>query len=260
MRLPILTYHSLDDTGSVVSVSPAMFRRHLARLRAAGYAALPLCEALAWLEQPACADQRIVALTFDDGYASVHQHALPLLASYGWRATVFPVSDYVGQGNAWRGQPLSIPPARLLSWDDLRTLASMGWEIGAHSRTHPDLTRLGDRALDDQVLGPKLALQDRLGEAVRAFAYPYGRYDARVQEHVQAVYAAACTTKMGIAGQTSDRCALERIDMWYFSRAGLDGLLAAPWMATYVALCRAGRYGRAGLRQAMRTLLSTEPA
>src|SRR5439155_10707754 len=98
MRLPILTYHSLDESGSPVSVRPLMLRRHLASLHAAGYTALPLGEALACLapgglhsgldSQPARVPARVVALTFDDGYASVYEHAYPLLASYGWRATV----------------------------------------------------------------------------------------------------------------------------------------------------------------------------
>jgi len=259
VRLPILTYHSFDESGSPISVAPATFRRHLARLHAAGYIALPLSEALERAggptrRQPAPARERVVALTFDDGYAAVYRYALPLLADYGWRATVFPVTDYLDRDNAWPGQPAFVPPARLLAWEELRELASLGWEVGAHSRTHPDLTRLDDRALTEEVIGAKAVLEHRLGQPVQAFAYPYGRCDRRVRAAVHTAYRVACTTVMGVARGTSDRYAIERLDMWYFSRAPLDGLLASPWMEPYAALCRAGRRGRGEVQQAIRCL------
>lgn len=247
MGLPILTYHSLDETGSPVSVSPAMFRRHLAALERAGYTVLPLGEALE-------RDERVVALTFDDGYAAVYEQALPLLASYGWRATVFAVSDYVGRDNAWPGQPPFVPPGRLLSWEALRELVSLGWEVGAHSRTHPDLTALGDDALADEILGGKARLEDQLGREVKVFAYPYGSEDQRVRARVAAVHTAACTTRMGIARRSGDRYALERLDMWYFSRPTTDRLLGSRWMGPYATLCRAARLGRANVRRVGRSL------
>lgn len=252
MQVPILTYHSLDDSGSAVSVPPETLRQHLERLHAAGYTALPLSDALARLTQSTPGRQRIptreriVALTFDDGYAAVHQHALPLLASYGWCATVFPISDYVGGSNRWLGQPTSIPSARLLSWTELAELAGAGWEIGAHSRTHPDLTLLTDNALADEVLSAKEALEDRLGRVVQVFAYPYGRHDRRVQACVRAAYMAACTTVMDVASTAGDPYALARLDMWYFSRSAYR-LLASPLMGPYVALCRTARRGRASV-------------
>ncbi len=255
MRLPILTYHSLDETGSLVSVSPAMFERHLARLHAAGYAVLPLREALARMAKPDLAQERIVALTFDDGYAASCQLAMRLLQRYGWRATVFAVGEYAGRTNAWPGQAAYVPAARLLSWSELRDLARTGWEIGAHSRTHPDLTVLSDRDLANEVLGAKALLEDQLGQAVQVFAYPYGRYDRRVRSYVQTAYTAACTTIMGIANQASDRHALPRLDMWYFSRPATYRLFASRWMGPYIALCRAGRRGRASMEQAIRRLL-----
>jgi peptidoglycan/xylan/chitin deacetylase (PgdA/CDA1 family) len=258
-RLPILTYHNLDETGSPVSVAPATFRSHLARLRAAGCTVLPLSEALARAglgPGPAGpgAGERVVALTFDDGYAAVHRYALPVLATYGWRATVFPVSDYLGRDNRWPDQPAFVPPDRLLSWAELRELASAGWEVGAHTRTHPDLTGLDAGAVAAEVLGGKAVLEDRLGLAVRTFAYPYGRHDPRVRAVVSAAFAAACTTSMGIAGRRSDVHALERLDMWYFSPAPTRRLLASPWMGPFAAACHAGRRARAAARRVARSL------
>jgi peptidoglycan/xylan/chitin deacetylase (PgdA/CDA1 family) len=248
MKLPILTYHSLDETGSPVSVPVDIFERHLSRLRAAGYIALPLSEALARLDHGTLSDGRVAALTFDDGYASTSEYALPLLARLGWRATVFPVADYIGGHNDWPGQPAFVPPSRLLSWAELGDLASMGWEVGAHSRTHADLTQLDGPALVDEVQGARAVLEDRLGQPVRLFAYPYGRHDARVRRQVQSIYAAACTARMGRASQTSDRYALERIDAWYLSHPAVARLLGSSSMGLYVALCGGARSLRGYLK------------
>ena len=245
MQLAILTYHNLDDSGSPVSASPAMFERHLAALAAAGFTVLPLGEAFARLAAPARAGERLAALTFDDGYAAVHRHALPRLERYGWRATVLPVADYVGRDNQWPGQPSFVPPDRLLSWDELATLVRHGWEVGAHTRTHPDLATADNDTLEAEVVGAKLALEDRLGQPVRVFAYPYGQYSPPARARVRDTYALACTTNMGLARRTSDRHALERLDMYYFSQPPLDRLFATRLMRPYVHLCSLARRGRA---------------
>ena len=242
MQLAILTYHNLDDSGSPVSASPAMFERHLAALAAAGFTVLPLGEAFARLA--ARAGERLAAITFDDGYAAVHRHALPLLERYGWRATVLPVVDYVGRDNRWPGQPSFVPPDRLLTWDELATLVRHGWEVGAHTRTHPDLAAVGTDALDEEVVGAKRLLEERLGQPVRVFAYPYGRYSPPARARVRDTYALACTTEMGLVRRTSDRHALERLDMWYFSQPLLDRLFASRLMRPYVRLCSLARRGR----------------
>jgi peptidoglycan/xylan/chitin deacetylase (PgdA/CDA1 family) len=260
MRLPILTYHDLSATRSAVSASPAAFREHLHRLHAAGYRPVTLTEALACLEQPSPERGPLVALTFDDGYASAYERAFPLLMEYGWPATVFPVADYAGRGNRWPSQPAGTPCARLMGWGELRTLAEAGWEIGGHTRTHPDLRLLDDGRLRDELHGGKAALEDRLGSAVRAFAYPYGSYDRRVRAIVRTAYTAACTTRMAVASSRSDRHALERLDAWYFSRAALPRLLASPAMEPYVALCRAARGGRSRLQEAVAVPMQSKGA
>jgi peptidoglycan/xylan/chitin deacetylase (PgdA/CDA1 family) len=232
-------YHSLDETGSPISASPGMLVRHLEALESAGYTVLPLGEALDRLtREPRL---RLAALTFDDGYASVHSHGLPLMAARGWGATVFAISRYLGRDNQWPGQASFAPRLPLLSWTQLEDLAEAGWEIGAHTRTHPDLTQLSSVDLEDEVRGGKADLEDRLGRSVNLFAYPCGLYDARVLAAARCHYAAACTTDMGCAGVTSDRHRLERLEMWYFAQPGLNRLFATRLMDPYVALCRAAR-------------------
>jgi len=238
VHLAILTFHSLDHTGSRISVAPEVFVRQVGRLRNAGYLVLPLGEALQ--ADPRSA-RRIAALTFDDGYASVQETAAPVLARFGWRATIFVVSDYVGRDNQWPGQAAFVPPAGLLTWRQLQDFAAAGWEIGAHTRTHPDLTTLDPQGLEAEVGGSKRALEDRLGRAVDLFAYPSGKYDERVRAVVRRHFRAACTTDMGWASETSPLDALERIEMWDFARPGAYRLLGSRLMRPYVGAVRAAR-------------------
>ncbi|MGH2460605.1 MAG: polysaccharide deacetylase family protein [Chloroflexota bacterium] len=252
MRIPILTYHNLDTADSPVSVSPPTFARHLARLRAAGYRVVTLSEALAGLNPAGSHAPRLAAMTFDDGYAAVHQVALPLLAEQGWQATVFSIADYVGGTNRWPSQPPTIAEARLMDWGEIRELSALGWEVGAHTRSHPDLRALDDGSLAGETLGARAALEDRLGKAVRVFAYPYGAVDRRVRDQVRQGFLAACGTELGIADERSDRYQLERVDMWYFGRLGAAALLGTRLADPYVRLCRLARRTRAGLRPTRR--------
>jgi peptidoglycan/xylan/chitin deacetylase (PgdA/CDA1 family) len=108
------------------------------------------------------------ALTFDDGFADNLEQLAPLLAREKATATVFVVSGWLGDRHPEE------PRARILSGNELRTLAAAGIEIGAHTRTHPDLTKLSyDEALAE-LEGCKSDLEAIVGRPVDVAAYPYG--------------------------------------------------------------------------------------
>lgn len=245
MALLILTYHSLDEQRTPVSVPPRILQTHLERLQAAAYTVLPLKEAVSRSRQVGFGGARLAALTFDDGYRNIVDHAATLLSSFGWRATVFAVTSYVGRTNQWPGQASFVPEARLLSWGELGELNRAGWEIGAHSRTHPDLTRLDDHRLADEILNSKAILEDRLGQEVTSFAYPMGRFDTRALALVMQHFHVGCTTGMGVSGPTSDPFQLERIETWYFSRYALQNVIGSPLALPYIRICRLIRESRA---------------
>jgi peptidoglycan/xylan/chitin deacetylase (PgdA/CDA1 family) len=185
-QAPILMYHRLtEETGShPCSLAVARFRSQLALLRALGYRSVPP-RALAGGRR----DRRVIAITFDDGYLDTLTAALPLLIEFGFRATCYVVADAVGRTSDWTA------PAPLMDWPGLRAWLGAGMEVGAHTRTHPDLTRLADGPLRDEVAGARTRLEDRLGAPVRSFAYPFNRLDARA---IEAVAAAGYTD--GVAG------------------------------------------------------------
>ena len=97
--LPILTYHSLDLSGSVVSVAPADFADHIACLADLGFRSITLRDAVLHRQRTGEWPTPAVVLTFDDGYANVHATALPILTRHRFVATIFVVSGHVGGRN-----------------------------------------------------------------------------------------------------------------------------------------------------------------
>jgi peptidoglycan/xylan/chitin deacetylase (PgdA/CDA1 family) len=128
-----------------------------------------------------------VVVTFDDGYRSVVSAALPVLAARSWPAVLNLTFKNVG-----------LPGG--LTERQVRRLLTAGWELAAHSLTHPDLTGLGRAALTREVAGSRSALRRTFGAPVDFFCYPAGRYDASVVAAVEdAGYLGATTTISGLA-------------------------------------------------------------
>ena len=152
---------------------------------------------------------RTVALSFDDGYLDVAEHALPILAERGFRATVFvapAVTDGAVSFTCYRQQP------PLLGWDDIVALdrqATLNFE--AHSLTHPNLPALSEGAAREEIAGSKLALEARLGRSVQAFSYPTGLFGAREQRLVrEAGFRIAVSCEPGANDGGTERLALRR--------------------------------------------------
>lgn len=137
-----------------------------------------------------------ILLTFDDGCTSVLEHALPELERHRFVATVFMVAEGMGRPAFWDG-PLT-SERRGLTARELRELIDWGWEIGAHTLSHPKLTEIGIEDAQREIVGSKQALEDVLGREVPWFAYPYGNYNDQLKEQVMnADYKLAFGTETG---------------------------------------------------------------
>jgi peptidoglycan/xylan/chitin deacetylase (PgdA/CDA1 family) len=213
----ILTYHSIDDSGSPVSVSAAAFRAHATWL-ASGRVQVVSLEALAQLPDSVDA----VALTFDDGFQNFEEHAAPLLIEHGFPSTVFVVPEHVGQTNDWGGGApnAAIPILPLMSWEALGRQSGLGVTIGAHTRRHRDLTLVRGAALEDEVAGCVERIAAELGMRPSTFAYPYGGVDVTSATVVRDVFELACTTELRALRKDDDRALLPRLDMFYFRDEG----------------------------------------
>jgi hypothetical protein len=206
----VIMLHGVDDTGSVVSITADGLRSLVRSIRDAGHEVVPLLDLLRNK-----ADDRSIALTFDDAFDSVATTAAPLLRSLGVPATLFVATGHVGKDNRWPGQDPNVPPFPVMSWDSIRRLAEEGWTIESHSVSHPDLRRLDDRALEAELAESKFVLAQKLGRAPEAFAYPYGWLDRRVADLTRKHFSFAVTTRMGTLDDMRDPIQVPRLDAYY---------------------------------------------
>lgn len=210
--ITILSYHSIDEHGTPLSVSPPLFASQIETLMTEGCVSFTMREVAATLARRALFPPRAVAITFDDGFENVLTHAGPLLRRYGLNATIFPITGMLGETTAWTDGDFRLPPLRVMDWAQLERLHHEGWEIGGHSLTHGFLTQYGDAQLQDELQRPAEEIRTRLGVPVVSFAYPQGDYDIRVVRAVRATgYTSAVTVDQGRARLHSDPLRLPRL-------------------------------------------------
>ncbi len=239
--LTVLAYHLIGaGTGSPVDLPAALFRRQLDELAeharpvdlASGVAAIGAGREP---DDPAAARRPAVAVTFDDAYANFAAHAWPLLAERGIPATLFvPVGFLDGSCPAPIRGTGHLPP---IPWSELRELAAAGLAIGSHTWSHPDLTRLPDAQVRDELRRSRAALEERLGVPVTSFCYPRGLWSRRLEPRVGEVYELAV---VGGGGRVRSRglrpLCIQRVPLRADGPASLIPLLDAPvWLEERVA-------------------------
>ena len=230
----ILTWHSIDPSGSPTSVSAEEFGCQLAWLDRYVVRVVSLADLLAL---PPDADA--AALTFDDGFASVATEAVPTLEQKGWTACLFVVTSQTGGHAQWPG---AVPAgASLLDWESLGRLLARGFEVGSHSRRHPRLPACSGSVLEDELEGSALDIVSRLGRRPDAFAYPYGALDARSAARVGATYRWGCTTELRPLGAAESMARLPRLDAWYLRGTVLRNRWGSPRFRRWLQWRRAVR-------------------
>lgn len=237
----ILTYHSIDDSGSAISVAPEVFERQMAWLERNAVRVVTLDDLLGL---PPAADA--VAITFDDALANITTAALPRLAARGWTATVFVPTGHAGGDNQWAAQGLHrVPTLPVLDWEALGNLMAAGWTVGAHTRHHARLPDCSEAELTDELGGAVEDITTRLGLAPRWLAYPFGDVDARVRRRAGEWFRGACTTDLRPLDAAEDLLALPRLDAYYLSPAVCRWRWGGGVMRTYLSGRRLLRDARA---------------
>jgi peptidoglycan/xylan/chitin deacetylase (PgdA/CDA1 family) len=173
----VLCYHAVSPTWrATISVAPDTLERQLSLLVSRGWKGATFTDAVLSPPWP-----KTVAVTFDDGFASVSERAEPILSALGLPGTVFvPTAFMSGQRDlrwngieAWCDTP-DAAELRCMGWDELRELADRGWEVGSHTRTHPRLTDLAEPELRSELRDSLEECSQQLRRRCRAVAYPYG--------------------------------------------------------------------------------------
>jgi peptidoglycan/xylan/chitin deacetylase (PgdA/CDA1 family) len=200
----ILFYHRVSADRDELAVTPKRFAEQMDLLAAEGRRAVDVQTAL---DDPSCS----LALSFDDGYLDIAEHALPVLERHGFSATVFVATGVTG-GRARFGWYREQPP--LLSWDEVTRLDGGAFRFEAHTVTHPNLLAIGEEEARAELQGSKRELEERIGREVSVFCYPAGLYGERDRRLVaEAGFRAACTCEPGLNTPETDRLLLRRIQI-----------------------------------------------
>jgi peptidoglycan/xylan/chitin deacetylase (PgdA/CDA1 family) len=197
----VLCYHAISPNWpSVLAITPERLRQQLDFLVRHGFHGATFSQIAAG-EAPA----KALAITFDDAFHSVLDHAFPVLSEFGFPGTVFVPTALVGLPtpmswpgiDKWDGGPHE-DELRGMTWDELRRLRDAGWEVASHTRSHPYLPDLADPELYAELTESRETCSRELGEPCRSLAYPYGAVDDRVA-HVagEAGYEAAAALRPG---------------------------------------------------------------
>ncbi len=232
--IPILTYHSIDSSRSVISLSAELFQRQMAFLAASGFSVLPLSRLLSLKNKQEEFPEKCIALTFDDGFKNFSESALPILRHFGFSATVFLITGRCGEDNDWPGQMDGLPRLPMLDWNDIESAAKQGIEFGAHTVTHPNLTKLTREQYAEEILASKTVIKERVGQEVSFFAYPYGIFNREVHHFVGEHFDGACSVTMDFMTKADDPFLLPRVDMYYFSQNNMHRYLGTSLGYGYV--------------------------
>lgn len=189
--VPILMYHAIQPApeghaNPDLFVPQAAFEEQMKWVADEGYNAVTLGQVFAAWEDGEPIARRPIVVSFDDGLRSQYVAGRPVLERFGWPGVLNLKLEAVDQGELDEGM--------------VDELIAAGWEIDAHSLTHPDLTTLDAAALEEQVAGSREQIESRFGQPADFFCYPAGQFDAEVIAAVkEAGYLGATTTEPGLA-------------------------------------------------------------
>jgi peptidoglycan/xylan/chitin deacetylase (PgdA/CDA1 family) len=238
-HIAVLLYHHIGNPRPnpaylSLTVTPRQFRRQVRWLHWRGYTAISSAQWFAAQIDAKRLPKKSIIFTFDDAYLDLATHALPVLEQYGFPSVVFAITGHAKGGNLWEDLPT-------MTMEQLRHWSARGVEIGAHTRTHPDLTAISDSAVSDELIGSRKDLDDA-GLRPLSFAYPFGAFDARIRKLVDGLFPMAFTCEEGLNNASTDPLLLRRtmvhpgdtlIDIEFRAAFGKSPL---DWLRTHVRL------------------------
>lgn len=245
-RLPIIAYHSIDEFGTSISVSPGDFRRQMHWFAQRGWRTLALSEAARLVLAGAGIPARSFVLTFDDGLPSLLTCAAPILAEHGFTATTFVVTRLVGRPPDWYRMPGPYRSTPLLDRAGLERLASMGWELHPHTHDHPVLPHLPLAVQADQIGRSRSLVQEWFGQSGTVLAYPFGQLNEDTKRAMkQCGMEAGLTLTFGTVLRADDPYNWPRVGSAWFKHSDLRQRLAVTgWLEKYIALRGLVKKGR----------------
>ena len=216
----VLMYHRVGSARNAwearYAIDPERFAAHMFALARRGMRPVSLEALIDWMENGTPLSAGAFALTFDDGFRSVREHALPVLERLHWPFTVFLVSELLGKEDVWtRASNPDGATYPLLSAEEILDMQRRGVAFHSHTCSHASLPGLDDDRLSRELVESRAVLQGLLGRPVDYLAYPFGHLDDRVVAAARhAGYRSGFSTQPGFNRRDVDRFRIRRIDVY----------------------------------------------
>jgi len=240
--IPVLMYHKIPDaplaTKHQIFVTKDHFEKHLAYFHQRKLTPITFVDYLKFArgERPLTDfPARPIVLTFDDGYTDNYTNLLPLMQRYGYRGVLYLLGDFDLRYNKWdlETDPTE-PRSDIMDLAQKRAFVAAGWEIGAHTMTHPKLTTLPLPEASREIQRSKTELEAVLQTEIVSFAYPYGDVNEGVKRLVRvAGFALGVSTDTGGLHLEDDRMQVFRVNMFPNESPGSLFKKTSPWYRKY---------------------------
>jgi peptidoglycan/xylan/chitin deacetylase (PgdA/CDA1 family) len=228
----ILMFHRVNDHASKdLTTSNSIFEEAICEI-SRNYRAVSLPSLIKMIIGKQEIAPRTVVVTFDDGYRDNFVNAAPILLKYEVPATFFITTGYINTEKVFDwdcGSDVNYP---LMSWQEVRNLAGMGFDIGSHTVNHVDLGKVSTKLAKQELHDSKDKIESEIGKAVTSFAYPFGRKDCIRPDVIDIIkevgYGCCCSGYGGKVNNDSDVYNLRRIGMYpnvIELRMELDGFM-----------------------------------
>ena len=211
--IPILLYHKVSppkECNSLphLNVKPETFKNHLHWLKDMGYHGIRLSDAVDIVKSGKKPDEKLIVLTFDDGYKNNFDYAFPIGKELGFPLTIFISTNFIGSSLSFGAQKGD----QILNKEELITLVKEGSEIGSHTCSHPKLSEIDEESALKELIDSKNILSEIVRKEVGTLAYPKGSYNQNILKLAEkAGYKCACTTKKGNRFSINDLMKLPRV-------------------------------------------------
>lgn len=202
--IPVLNYHLITENKiNALSITPQEFDEQMAYLYKNGYTTISPDQLLDYVQNNKELPDNPILITFDDGYRDAYTEAYPILKKYNFIATIFLITDYVGNSE------------RYLTWDQVKEMDKNGFTFGSHTLSHVSLSDITNEAAAYQLTKSREAIEWRLKKPVKYFAHPGGFYNQATSQLLKdANYRGAFTVNFGKVTTNSDVFALKRIPIF----------------------------------------------
>lgn len=207
--LPIFLFHSISENDSPISIRPKDFEDKIRYLKSGGYHSITPLDIIngEWPEKS-------FILTFDDGYQDNYINALPILKKYGFVATVFIATDYIGRDNNF-AHKLANKNLAMLNESEILALKEESWCIANHLASHQDVDKLSQEEIQAEYRKSSSKLQDIIGinDSSKIVAYPHNKHNDLAKEVLHSEGALLAFAGERVLYFDQDKMAIPRIEI-----------------------------------------------